>query len=111
MMNKVQEFHCLLDIENPDIVIGTESWLTPDISSIEVFPEGYQSFRADRKSKAKRGGGVFVLVRNSFLCTEQSQFQTNFEILWVKLEITGHRPLFIGAFYRPSEDDIEKGAQ
>ena len=97
----------MLDIENPDIVIGTESWLTPDISSSEVFPEGYQSFRADRKSKAKRGGGVFVLVRNSFLCTEQSQFQTNCEILWVKLEITGHRPLFIGAFYRPSEDDLE----
>ena len=38
IVNKVQEFYCLLDTENPDIVIGTESWLTPDISSSEVFP-------------------------------------------------------------------------
>ena len=67
VVNKVQEFHCLLDTENPDIVIGTESWLLPDIASSEVFPEGYQSFRADRKSKASRGGGVFILVRNNFL--------------------------------------------
>ena len=28
-------------------------------------------------------------------------------MIWVKLEITGHRPLFIGAYYRPSEDDLE----
>ena len=33
VLNKVQEFHCLLDTENPDIVIGTEFWLLPDIAS------------------------------------------------------------------------------
>ena len=33
VVNKVQEFHCLLDTENPDIVVGTESWLSPDIAS------------------------------------------------------------------------------
>ena len=68
MMNKIQEFHCLLDIEDPDIVIGTESWLNSDISSSEVFPNNYQSFRADRKAKGKRGGGVFVLVKNNLIC-------------------------------------------
>ena len=107
MMNKIQEFHCLLDIEDPDIVIGTESWLNSDISSSEVFPNNYQSFRADRKAKGKRGGGVFVLVKNNLICSEQPQFQTKCELIWVKLEITGHRPLFIAAYYRPSEDDFE----
>ena len=107
MVNKVQEFHCLLDTENPDIVVGTESWLSPDIASSEIFPEGYHSFRADRKSKSKRSGGVFILVRNSLICTEQPQFQTNCEILWVKIEITGSRPLFVGAYYRRVEDDLE----
>ena len=107
VVNKVQEFHCLLDTENPDMVIGTESWLLPDIASSEVFPEGYQSFRADRKSKASRGGGVFILVRNNFLRSEQPQFRTKCEIIWVKLEITGNRPLLIGAYYRPRENDLE----
>ena len=78
-----------------------------DIASSEIFPEGYHSFRADRKSKSKRSGGVFILVRNSLICTEQPQFQTNCEILWVKIEITGGRPLFVGAYYRRVEDDLE----
>ena len=39
IVNKVQEFHCLLDIENPDIVVGTESWLRSDIANSEVFPQ------------------------------------------------------------------------
>ena len=107
VVNKVQESHCLLDTENPDTVVGTESWLSPDIASSEIFPEGYHSFRADRKSKSKRSGGVFILVRNSLICTEQPQFQTNCEILWVKIEITGSRPLFVGAYYRRVEDDLE----
>ena len=98
VVNKVQEFHCLHDTENPDIVIGTESWLSPDMASSEVFPEGYHSFRADRKSKVKRSGGVLILVKNSLIYTEQLQFQTNCEIPWVKLEITGNRPV---------EDDLE----
>ena len=51
--------------------------------------------------------GVFILVRNSLICTEQPQFQTNCEILWVKIEISGSRPLFVGAYYRRVEDDLE----
>ena len=88
-------------------IASTESWLSPDIASSEIFPEGYHSFRADRKSKSKRSGGVFILVRNSLICTEQPQFQTNCEILWVKIEISGSRPLFVGAYYRRVEDDLE----
>ena len=34
-------------------------------------------------------------------------FNHTYELLWVKLEITRSRPLFIGAFYRAREDDLE----
>ena len=62
----------------------------------------------NKNSKTKtRGGGVFILVRNGLICTELPQFQSICEILWVKLEITGSRPLFICAYYRPEEDDLE----
>ena len=46
-------------------------------------------------------------MKNNLICSEQPQFQTKCELIWVKLEITGHRPLFIAAYYRPSEDDLE----
>ena len=77
----VNKVHCLLDIENPDAVVGTESWLHPDIADSEVFPRGYSVFRADRNSKTKTcGGGVFILVRNGLMCTELPKFQSNCEI-------------------------------
>ena len=94
IVHKVQEFQCLIDREKPEVVVGTESWLCSDISDSEVFPSGYMAYRSYRKS---RDGGGFVLVRNSLIYTEQSEFQTNCEILWIKQEIVGEQPLLIGA--------------
>ena len=102
--NKDPEFDCLLESEKPDIVIGTESWLTPDIFNNDIFPPGYIPYRADR-SATTRGDGVFVLVRNNIVCTNQPQFRIECELIWVKLEVTCAHPLFIGAYYRPKEDD------
>ena len=45
------------------------------------------------------------MVRNSLICTEQAQFRTNCEMVWVKLEVTGVHPLYICAYYKPSEED------
>ena len=106
VVNKVPELHLLIDTEKPDVVIGTESWLAPEISSGEIFPPDYTAYRTDRKSKT-RSGGVFILVRNSLICTEQAQFRTNCEMVWVKLEVAGVHPLYICAYYKPKEDDQE----
>ena len=46
-------------------------------------------------------------VRNDLVCTEQAQFHTNCEIVWVKLEVAGAHPLFICAYYKPKEEDQE----
>ena len=35
--NKTLDFWNLIDIYNPDIVIGTESWLCEEIGNVEVF--------------------------------------------------------------------------
>ena len=102
IVNKNPDFHCIIETEKPDVVVGTESWLSPEISSSEIFPLGYTPYRR----KTGRGGGVFVLVRNDYICSEQPQFQTDCELIWVKLEVKGTHPLFIGAFYRPNEEDL-----
>ena len=47
------------------------------------------------------------MTRADFICTEQPQFKTNCEILWVKLEVAGVHPLFICAFYDPKEGNQE----
>ena len=110
IVNKVQEFWALVETEKPDIVVGTESWLHPGISDSEVFPPGYTSFRMDRKS-GQRGGGVFILVHENFICTEQPEFSSDCELLWVRLQVAGSHPLYIGAYYKPKEDDFESLVQ
>ena len=55
--NKILEFWNLIDTYNPDVVIGTESWLSGEINNADVFRDDYIVFRRDSYS---RGGGVFI---------------------------------------------------
>jgi hypothetical protein len=65
--NKILEFWNLIDTYNPDVVIGTESWLGEEINNAEVFRDDYTTFRRDR---CPRGGGVFICVKNYIDCRE-----------------------------------------
>ena len=46
MVNKVADLHCLVETKRPDVIIGTESWLSPDIKNSEIFPQGYTPYKA-----------------------------------------------------------------
>ena len=65
--NKTLDFWNLTDTYNPDVVIGTGSWLSKEISNAEIFRADYTTFRRDRNI---RGGGVFICVKNYITCTE-----------------------------------------
>ena len=97
--NKIPEFHTNLDIKQPDIVAGTESWLTPAILDSEIVPTNieYAMFREDRTGST--GGAVFILLK-------MTSFQTDCEIVWVKIELVGTKPLYIAAYYRLKENDV-----
>jgi hypothetical protein len=53
--NKTLEYWNLIETYNPDVILGTESWLSDEINNAEVFRDNYITFRRDRCS---RGGGV-----------------------------------------------------
>jgi hypothetical protein len=65
--NKTLDFWNLTDTYNLDVVIGTGSWLSEEISNEEVFRADYTTFRRDRHI---HGGGVFICVKNYITCTE-----------------------------------------
>ena len=53
-----------------DIIVGTESWLTPDITDSEIFPPDLTIFRKDRSQKT--GGGVFIAVKYLILFAQEN---------------------------------------
>ena len=106
--NKKSELHTIIDSAKPDIILGNESWLTPDIKNSKIFPDSFDAIRKDRVGDAH--GGVFIAFRRDLLCTEDPELDTECEIVWCKLNIIGCRTLYLGSFYRPPnrKPEIEK---
>ena len=80
-------------------MVGTESWLTPNHLDSEFFPKSlsFALFRQDRGSGTS-GGGVFILVKDTLIASEQKQLKTECEIIWMKIEITTTKPLYVAAY-------------
>ena len=105
VVNKIQEFQTFLSVTDPDLVLGTESWLKPEISNSEVFPPEYTIFRRDRKSDTKKsGGGVFILARREYICSE-IQVDTDCEFQAVELQLQDQQNVKVCNFYRPPWTD------
>jgi len=66
--NKTLDFWNLADTYNPDVVIGTESWLSEEISNAEIFRADYTSFRRERHIHS---GRVFICVKNYITCAQK----------------------------------------
>ena len=100
----------------PDVVCCTESWLhgvqpgkSPTVEATcdaEMFPPNYKAYRNDRGTL---GGGVFVLVHESLVSSEQPAVVDECKIVWVKISITGNRDLYVAACYMPHRNhkDLE----
>ena len=87
-------FYAFLDYHQPDIVVETESWLHKDIPDCVVFPSflGYNPpIRRDRPSDTK-GDGVFILVSQRLVVSEQPQLSTDCKIVWPKSKWSGQNP-------------------
>ena len=102
---KPAQLQTLIQSTNADIVIGSESWLNPSISSSEVFPPDFTCYRNDRSSG--KGGGVFLLVSNQFDSYEPEELKAGdeCELVWAKLKVQGSKDLYIGSFYRPPDNN------
>ncbi|VDI07255.1 Hypothetical predicted protein [Mytilus galloprovincialis] len=84
--NKKEELCNLLDSANPNILIGTETWLRNDISSSEIFPDGYTVYRKDRWDGY---GGVLVAVKSDYI-SELVDIENDTESIFVKISLHKH---------------------
>jgi hypothetical protein len=79
--NKVHETQVLIDNADPDIILGTETWLNGNILSAEVLLTNFQVFRNDRSDSY---GGVLIAVRGDLICSPVLTSQKT-ELISIKL--------------------------
>lgn len=84
---------------NYDIVLFTETWLSPSVSNSEFVDNNYIIFRQDRKSK--RGGGSLVALKNSFSATPLNINIPDIEVVCVKIYLSTCTLLLINVYIPP----------
>ncbi|CAG2246306.1 unnamed protein product [Mytilus edulis] len=80
---------------------------TITIISSRTPPSG--TAKIDRTGR--KGGGVFLAISVDILSSEQPELDTNCELLWAKVDIIGVKSIYIGAYYKPQENDTESVAE
>ena len=50
---------------------------------------------------------MFILIKDTRIATEQKQLKTNFDLIWVKIDMVTTKPIYKAAYYRPNEGDID----
>ena len=92
--NKQAEVLNLIHSTQADVLVGTETWLTPDHLSSEYFPtDQYEVFRKDRPDDY---GGVLIAVPRELLFEEVHDMRTDGEGLWVKTNFAGNQHSTLG---------------
>ncbi|CAB3995069.1 Hypothetical predicted protein [Paramuricea clavata] len=100
--SRFTEFQALLDLHNPDVVLGTESKLHKDIPTCSVFPPNYTVYREDRNAN-----GVFQAVKSDIVCEDCPKFVANCEILWSSVKFQNTKKLYLASYYRPPNSSSE----
>ena len=85
----------------PDIIVGTESWLTPAINSSEIFPSNYNIYRRNHPDGYD---GVFLACKGN-LISEELSLSTTCELVACKIHLA-HHYLIVCSLYRPPDRNL-----
>ena len=104
-MRKWVQFHAVLESDNPDIILGTESHLDKTHSNPETFPPSYTALKRDRDA---RGSGVFIAHKNDLTMVEVDYVGANCELKAAKFLSRNHPTLLLAAYYRPPSGMVDE---
>ena len=90
----------------PDIVLLSETWLTPNSPNMTI--PGFEFIHCDRTHK--RGGGVGILISEKLrytICKTISSSIVENECITIELELRSHDKCIISSMYRPPNVDVD----
>lgn len=84
---------------NPDVIIGTETWLNGNIKSAEIVPPslGYDIVRRDRQDSY---GGVLIATKQD-LQLSNVEISKRVEMIHGSIMMKGGKRMVVAAYYRP----------
>lgn len=88
----------------PKIIIGTETWLSKDISDNEIIPNEF-NYTIYRKDREDGYGGVLIAVIKNILSNPLPDLNTSCELIWCKIHAFGIKDFYVCAYYRPHVSD------
>ena len=104
--NKKAELAAIAEYCDPDLMLISETKLSPDILNGEFVPEGYMGrFRKDRKRGA---GGVMIISKDCYKIVDADiTVQNKNESVWAIITLKDLSKLVVGSFYRPPDRGIQ----
>lgn len=108
MRTKLIDFSLAVSITDFDLIILTETWLSPDFQNAELGLRNYSIYRKDRDSNTsikKLGGGVLIAIKNEF-DSHMVQTNLNIEATFVLAKIYNEKYLITSVYFPPNSSDI-----
>ena len=90
----------------PDIFLAVESKLDDSVYDAEFLPPTYRDSPPARKDRKRGGGGVFIAVREGIIAEQLTEFDSECEIAWTKIQLECKNFLIVGVYYRPPDSSI-----
>ena len=105
--NKKAELAAIAEYCDPDLMLISETKLSPDILNGEFVPEGYMGrFRKDRKRGAE---GVMIISNECYKIVDVDiTVQNENESVWAIITLKDLSKLVVGSFYRPPDRGIQR---
>lgn len=106
LVRKIDLLRVWVDLNKPDIITLSETWLNSSVSDNEINLSNYVIYRYDRCS---RGGGVAIYVSIG-LVSELIIPMVDplyFESIFVKVVFHSNKCIIIGSIYRPPSSPAE----
>ena len=100
------DFQALVYSRQLDVVIVTETWLTPEILDKEILPSGYNLYRRDRPGTT-RGGGVLVAIKTDIKSNCRNDLEFNCEFVVCEIYPSNCTKVIVCGFYRPPSTKLE----
>ncbi|CAG2243813.1 unnamed protein product [Mytilus edulis] len=102
LRKKGKLLEAIIESTEPDVIIGTETWLDPNIKSSEIIPD-YFHYDTERRDRPKDPHGGVLIAAKQTLQLGNIIKSTEIELLTGTINLEGKKKILIGAFYRPPD--------